>query len=172
MGLCFEAGLGLLGVVVVIVGEGCWEDSLTGLEEVLSGACLSALVDLIIASSFFFFTKAMMLICLMAEAEADEDEGEEGEIDDEGVVADATVVDDLEDSFVFLLLLLLLLLCCSQDSLALGVDSVAAFLLLGARCFGAWLLVVWGSSLGGGSGGGGGLKLAIGHLHRRPNLVP
>ena len=152
-GLCFEAGL--------VVGECCWEESLTGLEEVLSGACLSALVDLIIASSFFFLTKAMMLICLMAEAFDVEEE--EGETDDEGAVADevAVVEDDLEDSVV-----LLLLLFCSHDSLALGVDSVAAFLLLGARCFGAW-----GSSLGGGSGGGGGLKLAMGHLHRRPIIL-
>ena len=155
-GLCFEAGL------EVSLGECCWEESLTGLEEVLSGASLSALVDLIIASSFFFFTKAMMLICLTAEADEAEDEGE---TDDEAVDADAAMVEvDLEGSVV----LVPLLLFCSQDSLALGVDSAAAFLLLGARCFG-WL-AIWGSSLGGGSGGGGGLKLAIGHLHRRPNV--
>merc|ERR1719322_2095294 len=90
-----------------------------------------------------------MLICLTAEADEAEDEGE---TDDEAVDADAAVVEvDLGGSVV----LAPLLLFCSQDSLALGVDSAAAFLLLGARCFG-WL-AIWGSSLGGGSGGGGGL---------------
>ena len=132
-GFCFDAGLGLLWVA----GGCCWE-SFTGLEHVLR-ACLSA-VDLIIASSFFFLTKAMMLICLMAEADADEqEEGEAEGGEDEGAVAVGEVF--LEDSAAAAVAGAALWFCWTQDSLAFGVDSVAAFLLLGALCFGVWLLI-------------------------------